>query len=535
MARLVADRYELGAPLGGGATARVFAARDQRLERDVAVKLLGGEAQATRVRFLREAQVAARVQHRNVVVVYDAGEDGGQLFLVMELVHGGDLARHLAQRGPLPLDETVRIADDVLAALEALHAAGIVHRDVKPGNVLLTADGVVKLTDFGIARPLDAATITAHGAVLGTPAYLAPEQTRGEVPTALGDLYSVGAVCFEALAGQPPYSGATAVAVALAHLSESLPDLRELRADAPEGIVAVVERALAKDAAARWPDAAAMRAALRQAAAEAGVAGAGDDGGPPTVVAPLGILTGALSEDDRPTLVDRPEAARVAAWPPTDVLPAAAAAAAAGGPPVAPPAAPPTRTPPAGRAGPSRRGGAGRWAMGVLAAVAAVVLAVVLGSWASSGDDDSPPVVTTGTTAAPTTAAPTTAAPTTAAPTTAAPTTAAPTTTPTTAASTSTTARATTTTATSTTRPTTTTRLDTLNGLIAALQADPSQAGDRGSDLLEGLQEVQSLNGRRQRDAARSLLDDVEQWADDGELAPQWAGAATVVLGELLG
>src|SRR5262249_37159212 len=149
-----------------------------------AVKLLDSAAEVTRARFLREAQVLARVHHPNVVVVYDAGDDGGQLFLVMELVDGGDLARQLAQRGRLEVDQAIRVVDGVLAALEALHAAGIVHRDVKPANVLLTGDGTVKLSDFGIARPLDAATLTVHGAVLGTPAYLAPEHTQGGVATA---------------------------------------------------------------------------------------------------------------------------------------------------------------------------------------------------------------------------------------------------------------------------------------------------------------------------------------------------------------
>ena len=203
MSRRLAERYVLGDQLGVGGTSRVHAALDTRLGRQVAIKLLNSSVAATadpagRERFLREGQTTAGFSHRHAVTVFDAGEDDGDLYIVMELVDGLSLAEHLARTGPLPIDETVRIAGQVLSALAAAHAAGIVHRDVKPANILIGADGEIKLADFGIAKRFDDldASVTATGMVIGTPRYLAPEQALGGAPTPASDVYSMGIVLF---------------------------------------------------------------------------------------------------------------------------------------------------------------------------------------------------------------------------------------------------------------------------------------------------------------------------------------------------
>ena len=366
---LLAGRYELGEPLGQGATSSVFVALDRRLGRTVAIKVLvTGFTEDGRERFLREARAAARVSHPNVVVVYDAGIDGGRLYLAMELVKGGDLASTLATRAPLPMPEAVGIADRMLAALTALHGAGIVHRDVKPANVLLTSDGDVKLTDFGIARLDDTSTLTAEGSVLGTPAYLPPEQAQGERPTPAGDLYSLGVVCFEMLAGAPPFGTGPAASVALAHVNSPLPSLRERRPEVPAALAEVVERALAKRPEDRWPTARAMQAALT-----------------PAFAADPAALTQRIDQTERMKgMVARP-------------VPA---------PSARPPAAAPVVLAPRPSGSPRRR-------LLVLAGGAVAALAIGLGvAAASRGDEDGGAglgVVATDETAAPTTT-PTTAA-----------------------------------------------------------------------------------------------------------------------------
>jgi eukaryotic-like serine/threonine-protein kinase len=263
---VIAGRYVLAGELGAGGMARVVRARDLVLDRWVAVKLLPtGTVDATsRERFRREARSSARFSHPNAVATFDAGDDAGQLYLVMELVDGPSLAQVLARDGPLAVDAAVRIADGVLAALDAAHAAGLVHRDVKPGNVLLGAGGQVKLADFGIARRLDdlAHDLTATGIVVGTPKYASPEQLAGRPATAATDLYATGVLLYEMLAGAPPYDGATPATVAAAHLSAPVPDVAAVRPDVPAAVAAAISRALAKDPAARFPSAAAMRSEL---------------------------------------------------------------------------------------------------------------------------------------------------------------------------------------------------------------------------------------------------------------------------------
>lgn len=283
---LLADRYELGDELGRGGMARVVAAHDTLLDRPVAVKLLTStEDPVARARFLREGRTAARVHHPAAVAVYDTGEVDGQPYLVMERIEGTTLSQRLREQGPLEIDEAVAITAGVLEALDAAHRAGMVHRDVKPANVFLPDDGGVKLGDFGIAKALDDASssLTATGAVMGTPTYLAPELVEGEQASSASDVYGVGCLLYAQLAGQPPFHEGGPVAVAYAHRHQPVPPIEAKRPDVPARIRAVLERSLAKDAASRYPDAAAMRAALLgladgSTAAASGAAAATDAG-----------------------------------------------------------------------------------------------------------------------------------------------------------------------------------------------------------------------------------------------------------------
>ena len=259
---VIAERYALGAMLGRGGTARVFAAHDQRLGRTVALKLVpAADAEPVlRQRFIREARSAAGFSHPNAVAVFDAGESDGYLYLVMELVSGRSLADRLAEGGPLDPAAASTIAIAVLRALGAAHAVGIVHRDVKPANVLLADDGGVKLADFGIAKRLDdvAGDVTMAGEVIGTPKYLAPELMAGLPATAASDVYAVGVVLFEMLAGRPPFDAETPMATALAHRVAPVPDIDAERSALPAGLGEAIRRAMAKDPADRFGSARAM-------------------------------------------------------------------------------------------------------------------------------------------------------------------------------------------------------------------------------------------------------------------------------------
>jgi serine/threonine protein kinase len=203
----VAGRYELVRPLGHGAMATVDLANDVELGRPVALKRLAenlARDDDLRKRFLREARLAARLAHPNVVRVFDVGEDGGRPFIAMEYVEGETLADLVARRGPLPAAEAASLGMQICAGLAGAHAAGLVHRDVKPQNLLLGADGILKLGDFGVALGHDGTRLTLAGTVLGTAGYLAPEQARGERVTAAADIYAVGAVLCELISGEPP-------------------------------------------------------------------------------------------------------------------------------------------------------------------------------------------------------------------------------------------------------------------------------------------------------------------------------------------
>ena len=211
------SRYRIERPLGQGGMATVYLAQDDELDRPVALKILAenlaGDA-TFRDRFEREARLAARLNHPNVVRVFDVGESDGRPFIVMEYVEGDTLADELGRHGPLPRDRAVDLALQMCRGLEAAHASGLVHRDVKPRNLLLRPDGVLKIADFGIARAAESTRLTEIGTILGTAAYLAPEQAEGVEANPAADLYSVGAVLYELLTGRVPYTATSLVELA---------------------------------------------------------------------------------------------------------------------------------------------------------------------------------------------------------------------------------------------------------------------------------------------------------------------------------
>jgi serine/threonine protein kinase len=241
--------------------ATVYRARDGELERPVAVKVLAEHLADTpdfHDRFLREARLAAQLSHPNIVQVFDVGEDDGRPFIVMECVEGATLADELKERGQLEPEEVVDLALQICGGLEHAHAAGLVHRDIKPQNLLLGADGTVKIADFGIARAVETTKLTQVGSVLGTAAYLSPEQALGEEVTAAADIYSLGCVLYELLTGRTPYVFETLAELAVKHRDGSIAPLRELRPDAPERLEAAVMHALARNPDYRPESAAAL-------------------------------------------------------------------------------------------------------------------------------------------------------------------------------------------------------------------------------------------------------------------------------------
>jgi eukaryotic-like serine/threonine-protein kinase len=266
-ADLINGRFALGPVIGQGAMAEVREAEDRVLTRRAAVKLLLpslAEQREPRLRFEEEARVAARVNDPNVVAIYDTGEHLGRPFIVMELLPGTTL-RDEMRKGPLSEARAVDVITHVLRALHAAHTAGVIHRDIKPGNVLLTADGRAKVADFGIAKVATSSDLTANGLILGTPSYLAPECVTGDPATVASDIYAVGVVLYEAIGGRVPFSGDTPLAVCHAISSEEPTPLRELRPDVSAPLAAVVHRAMAKDPARRYPSADDMLHAIESA------------------------------------------------------------------------------------------------------------------------------------------------------------------------------------------------------------------------------------------------------------------------------
>ena len=226
--RVLSGRYELSHLVARGGMAEVYRAHDRLLDRPVALKVLFPELSVDRAfveRFRREAQAAANLSHPNIVPVFDWGEDGGTYFIVMEFIDGRALSSILRTAGPMHPDRAAEIAADVAIALAYAHRHGVIHRDVKPGNVLITEDGTVKVTDFGIARAINTEeSLTQTGAVMGTATYFSPEQAEGMGVDARSDIYSLGVVLFEMVTGRPPFMGDTPVAVASKHVRENPPD-----------------------------------------------------------------------------------------------------------------------------------------------------------------------------------------------------------------------------------------------------------------------------------------------------------------------
>jgi serine/threonine protein kinase len=254
---LAEGRYRIERTLGYGGKAVVYLAHDEELRRLVAIKVLAEHLSgdlAFRERFLQESRLASRLSHPNVVRVYDAGEADGRPYIVMEYVEGDTLA----ERGKLGYEDAVPLALQACAGLQHAHAAGLVHRDVKPANLLVREDDVLKIADFGIARAAELTRLTQHGTVLGTATYLAPEQAEGEEVTAAADLYSLGAVLYEVLTGRPPYEFDSLSELVALQTSGVITPVRDLEPSVPEPVEAAVMHALARDPRFRPASAAAL-------------------------------------------------------------------------------------------------------------------------------------------------------------------------------------------------------------------------------------------------------------------------------------
>jgi serine/threonine protein kinase len=255
---LLGGRYLLGDRIASGGMADVWAGRDQVLHRDVAVKVMRPDSEHEKLftlRFRDEAVHSASLLHANIVTVFDYGEEEGLAYLVMERVDGQPLSAVLRQRGRLPHGEVRSIMGQAALALAVAHRARVVHRDVKPANIMVRRDGLVKLTDFGIARALDASGHTRHGDLLGTPNYISPEQVLGQPATGSSDLYALGVVAHEMVSGRRPFDRETPFATAFSHVQEPPPPLPD---DLPEDLAVVIEDCLAKDPTQRPPHATAV-------------------------------------------------------------------------------------------------------------------------------------------------------------------------------------------------------------------------------------------------------------------------------------
>jgi non-specific serine/threonine protein kinase/serine/threonine-protein kinase len=265
---IIAGRYEVGKVLGRGGMGEVRAGKDLKLERPVAIKILHPEMAARpdfKERFAAEARAAGRLMHPNIVAVYDTGEYEGTSFIVMELLPGRTLADALATQGPFEPEAVRRVTLEILAALDASHAEGILHRDIKAGNVLLTQEGSVKVADFGVAKVAEGLDMTLTGLLLGTPAYLAPELVDGEPASKRSDIYAVGVVLYELLAGRRPFQAETPLALAMSIKRDDPVALSDIRPDLDPALIDVVDKAISKEPEDRYADAQQMAKALAAA------------------------------------------------------------------------------------------------------------------------------------------------------------------------------------------------------------------------------------------------------------------------------
>jgi len=282
----MSSRYRLDAKLGSGGMSTVYLARDETLERWVAVKVLHREISEEPdqlERFSREARAVAQLSHPNVVAVIDAGQDSGRPYIVFEYVEGETLKDRIERLGKLPLDEAAAYAIEVGRGLAVAHARRLVHRDVKPQNVLIDPEGRAKVTDFGIARSLESDGLTRTGRVLGTTDYVSPEQAMGHEVDARSDIYSLGIVIYEMVSGELPFQADTIVGVAMKHVNEGMPDIQRRRPETSAALAAVLERSTEKEPKKRYPDMAAMLADLEEAL-EVEIARAGGAHGEATTV-----------------------------------------------------------------------------------------------------------------------------------------------------------------------------------------------------------------------------------------------------------
>ena len=310
MTPLKFGRYEIKAELGRGGMAVVYRAYDGRFKRDVAIKVLPHQSlsdAAARARFEREAQMIAAIEHPAITPVYDFAEEDGQPYLVMRFMPGGSLADRLIQ-GALPFAETRRITERIAAALDQVHAHAIVHRDLKPANVLFDQYGEAYLSDFGIARLAQVDTSRSSGAIIGTPAYMSPEQGRGEADIdGRTDIYALGVIVFQMLSGRQPYQASTPIGVVMKHITDPIPSLREARPDLPYSFDRVIEIAMAKERSQRFPTGSELLEALDTAARQAGEE---LKAGQPPTLAPAGSPVGLPATPPPLTPVQRTPPAR---------------------------------------------------------------------------------------------------------------------------------------------------------------------------------------------------------------------------------
>jgi len=283
---VLSGRYRLESKLGSGGMSSVYLARDETLERSVAVKVLhaGISDQPDQIeRFRREARSVAQLSHPNVVAVIDAGEDGGHPYIVFEYVEGETLKHRIDRLNRLPVDEAAAYGIEIGRGLAAAHARMLVHRDVKPQNVLIDADGRAKVTDFGIALSLEADGLTKTGRVLGTTDYVSPEQAMGHDVDARSDIYSLGILLYEMLTGRVPFEAETLVGVAMKHVNEPMPDVQAARPEVSSVLASVIERSTEKEPKRRYADMTAMLTDL-EGALDVEVSRAGGPHGEATTV-----------------------------------------------------------------------------------------------------------------------------------------------------------------------------------------------------------------------------------------------------------